>query len=180
MIDSSDAGLRKYALTFVFPCLNEEATLEACVTAVRHALAPLGDDYEIVIADNGSRDRSREIAVRLGCRVVAVAERGYGAALRGGIEAAEGKYAMFADCDNTYVYSDALRLFETAKSERAGMAIASRMKGEIEDGAMPLLHRRLGTPVLTALINFLFSGRLSDCNSGFRCVDDLPPEVGRS
>ena len=159
------------ALTFVFPCLNEEGTLETCVTAVRNTLAPLGADFEIVVADNGSKDRSREIALGLGCRVVAVAERGYGAALRGGIEAALGKYVMFADCDNTYVYSDALRLFEAAKTDNAGMAIASRMTGDIETGAMPALHRHLGTPVLTTLINVLFGGKLSDCNSGFRCVE---------
>lgn len=157
-------------LSFVFPCLNEEKTIETCVCQVRQGLDQKNINYEIVVADNGSTDRSREIATRLGCRVVPVAERGYGAALRGGIEAAYGEHIMFADCDNTYLYSDAGRLYQRALETNADMAIASRMMGHIEPGAMPFLHRWAGTPVLTWLINRLFNGQLSDCNSGFRCI----------
>lgn len=159
-------------LTFVFPCLNEEETLRSCIRAVRKSLDEGGDrfSYEIVVADNGSTDRSAEIAMEEGARVVPVANRGYGAALRGGIEAAEGEYVMFADADMTYLYEDALPLYEKAIETDSDMAIASRIKGEIETGAMPWLHRWLGTPVLTGLINALFHGDLSDCNSGFRCI----------
>lgn len=157
-------------LSFVFPCLNEEATLEACIQQVNESLAPSGIDYEIIVADNGSTDRSREIALSMGCRVVAVEERGYGAALRSGIEAGRGEYVMFADSDSTYLYADAAQLYLEAKKHNADMSIASRMTGRIEPGAMPPLHRYLGTPVLTGLINVLFHGRLSDCNSGFRCL----------
>lgn len=137
---------------------------------MRQGLDQKNINYEIVVADNGSTDHSREIATRLGCRVVAVPDRGYGAALRGGIEAAYGEHVMFADCDNTYLYSDAGRLYQRALHTNADMTIASRIDGKIEAGAMPLLHRWLGTPVLTWLINCLFHGRLTDCNSGFRCV----------
>lgn len=158
------------ALTFVFPCLNEEKTLAPCITAVRASLETSGVPYEIVVADNGSTDRSREIAAELGCRVVPVAARGYGAALKGGIEAAEGHYVMFADSDSTYLYEHAALLYAEAVKHDAGMAIASRMIGQIEPGAMPPLHRHLGTPVLTWLINRLFHGKLTDCNSGFRCI----------
>lgn len=159
-------------LTFVFPCLNEERTLESCIRAVRESLDQAGDrlSYEIVVADNGSTDRSAEIAREQGARVVPVDRRGYGAALRGGIEAAEGTYVMFADADSTYLYEDALPLYDKAIEADADMAIASRMTGKIDDGAMPTLHRYLGTPVLTGLINVLFRGKLSDCNSGFRCI----------
>lgn len=159
-------------LTFVFPCLNEEETLSDCIRAVRASLDAAGDGlrYEIVVADNGSTDRSAEIARAEGARVVPVDERGYGAALRGGIAAAEGRYVMFADADLTYQYEDALPLYEKAVETDADMAIASRLQGTIEPGAMPWLHRWLGTPVLTTLINLLFGGRLSDCNSGFRCL----------
>lgn len=159
-------------LTFVFPCLNEEPTIRSCVRAVRESLDQAGNDlkYEIVVADNGSTDRSAEIAIEEGARVVPVEERGYGAALRGGIEAAEGEYVMFADADMTYHYEDALPLYEKAVEADADMAISSRLLGEIEPGAMPWMHRWLGTPVLTFLINFLFHGKLSDCNSGFRCL----------
>lgn len=157
-------------LSFVFPCLNEEATLGACIQQVNEGLANSGVRYEIVVADNGSTDRSREIALSMGCRLVPVEERGYGAALRGGITAGQGEYVMFADSDSTYLYSDAAQLYHAAKERRADMSIASRMTGRIEPGAMPPLHRWLGTPVLTRLINILFHGRLSDCNSGFRCL----------
>ncbi|MDG2122377.1 MAG: glycosyltransferase family 2 protein, partial [Verrucomicrobiales bacterium] len=157
-------------LTFVFPCLNEEETLASCVVAVRKSIESVTDDYEVVVADNGSTDRSREIAEEEGCRVVPVPVRGYGAALRGGIEAAEGEYVMFADADMTYQYEDAGPLYEAAIKNDVDMSIASRMKGTIEAGAMPFLHRYAGTPVLTTLINWLFKGKLSDCNSGFRCI----------
>ena len=159
-------------LTFVFPCLNEENTLGQCVRAVRQSLDRAGSSlkYEIVVADNGSSDRSVEIAVELGARVIDVPQRGYGAALKGGIESATGRYVMFADADSTYCYEDCLSLYKKAVSEDADMAIASRMTGDIEKGAMPILHRYIGTPVLTGLINRLFGGALSDCNSGCRCI----------
>lgn len=158
------------ALSFVFPCLNEEATLAQCINEVQNSLDGEDFDYEIIVADNGSSDRSREIAAEHGATVVPVAERGYGAALRGGITAARGEYVMFADADSTYMLEHALPLYRKALEADADMAIASRMTGKIEDGAMPPLHRHLGTPVLTTLINTLFKGGLTDCNSGFRCI----------
>ncbi|OYW74345.1 MAG: hypothetical protein B7Z37_18250 [Verrucomicrobia bacterium 12-59-8] len=157
-------------LSFVFPCLNEEQTLGTCIQQVKASLDSAGICYEIIIADNGSTDSSREIALSMGCRVVPVEVRGYGAALRGGIEASQAEYVMFADSDSTYLYADAAPLYRTAKDGNADMAIASRMIGRIEPGAMPALHRWVGTPVLTTLINWLFHGKLSDCNSGFRCI----------
>jgi glycosyltransferase involved in cell wall biosynthesis len=158
-------------LTFVFPCLNEEGTLADCIDAVNASLSQDPNlEYEIVVADNGSTDRSREIAVEKGARLVPVPIRGYGAALRGGIDAAKGERVMFADADMTYLYEDALPLYKKAIETDVDMAIASRMTGKIENGAMPTLHRYLGTPVLTGLINLLFRGKLSDCNSGFRCL----------
>ncbi len=158
------------ALTFVFPCLNEEATLEGCITELKTSLDQGDYAYEIVVADNGSTDRSAEIATSMGARVVPVKEKGYGAALRGGIDAAEAPYVMFADADLTYMLNHAHPLFEKAREHDADMAIASRMTGDIQEGAMPPLHRHLGTPVLTKLINVLFNGKLTDCNSGFRCI----------
>ncbi len=158
-------------LTFVFPCLNESRTIALCIDAVRKSLdADPSLKYEIVIGDNGSTDDSRQIAEARGARVVPVPERGYGAALRGGIAAAEGKYVMFADADGTYFYEHSLELYRATSKADTDMGIASRMRGVIEPGAMPTLHRILGTPVLTGLINLLFKGKLSDCNSGFRCL----------
>ena len=142
----------------------------SCIRQVQVGAKEAGIDMEIIVADNGSIDRSAEIAAAMGCKIVHVADRGYGAALRGGILAAQGEYVIFADSDDTYLYHDAPRLLAIAKESCAGMAIASRMTGRIEKGAMPFLHQHLGTPVLTRLINRLFTGKLTDCNSGFRCV----------
>jgi glycosyltransferase involved in cell wall biosynthesis len=157
-------------LSFVFPCLNEEASLGQCIKEVRGSLEGSGVEYEIIVADNGSTDRSPEIARENGARLVPVKQRGYGAALRGGIEAAAAPWVIFADADSTYLLGDTLALYKKAVAEDADMAVASRIIGKIEPGAMPPLHRWLGTPVLTTLINTLFRGNLTDCNSGFRCL----------
>lgn len=163
-------GISQMDVSFVFPCLNEERSLAVCVNAVRQCFEGSNVTCEVIVADNGSTDNSTAIAVSLGCRVVPVSQRGYGAALQGGIRAAAGKYVIFADSDETYLYEHALALYQTCHESKADMAIASRMKGVIDPGAMPTLHRRLGTPVLTWIINRLFHGHLSDCNSGFRCL----------
>ena len=156
--------------SFVFPCLNEEESLGFCVKELRKSLEDSNCKYEIILADNGSTDNSVEIAEELGCRVVNIRNKGYGAALKGGIETANGEYVIFADCDGSYPLKDTLKLYRKTFSEEADLGIALRLKGKIEHGAMPVLHKYLGTPVLTFLINILFGGNLSDCNSGFRCV----------
>ncbi len=157
-------------LSFIFPCLNEEATLPYCIGQLKESLEGCGLDYEIIVSDNGSTDKSAELAEECGARVVSVQRRGYGAAIKGGIEQAKGEYVIFADADGSYMLEHALPLYRKAALENADMAVASRLKGYIEPGAMPFLHRHLGTPVLTFLINLLFHGGLSDCNSGFRCI----------
>lgn len=157
-------------LTFVFPCLNEAEALGDCIAEVAASLEGSDISWEIVVADNGSTDDSVSIAESAGARVVPVPERGYGAAIRGGIAAADGDYVVFADADGSYRLADTRALYELCRREDADMAVASRMTGSIEPGAMPFLHRYLGTPVLTAIIDLLFRGRLSDCNSGFRCL----------
>ena len=164
---SEDRGI---TLSFVFPCLNEEETLKFCIDELTAALTGVSFTYERIVADNGSSDRSREIAAEAGARVVLVTKRGYGTALRGGFAAAQGEYIAFADADGSYPVKDIVRLFDAAKSSGADMVIGSRLDGDIEPGAMPFLHRRLGTPVLTSLINLLYQGHLSDCNSGFRLM----------
>jgi glycosyltransferase involved in cell wall biosynthesis len=156
--------------SFVFPCLNEEETLGQCIAALKDSLKKGAFEYEIIVADNGSSDKSAEIARSLGATVVSVPEKGYGAAIKGGFSAAKGRYVIFADADGSYRLEDAPALYDAAVKSDADMTIASRLNGTVEKGAMPFLHRYLGTPVLTFLINILFGGKLTDCNSGFRCV----------
>ncbi|MCK5802165.1 MAG: glycosyltransferase family 2 protein [Lentisphaeria bacterium] len=157
-------------ISFVFPCLDESETLAECIREVRTVLEQTEAQWEIIVADNGSTDDSRDIAQREGARVVPVETRGYGAALRGGIQAACGTYVAFADADGSYMLEHVGTLYRKALETDADMVIASRLSGRVEPDAMPFLHRHLGTPVLTRLINLLYRGSFSDCNSGFRLL----------
>lgn len=159
-------------ISFIFPCLNEEETLKQCIDELKNTMDLRKDiSYEIIVADNGSTDKSVSIALESGARSVPVSQRGYGAALQGGFAAAKYDYIAFADADGSYPLQKLPEMYDEAVRCNADMVIASRLNGgEIEKGAMPFLHRYLGTPVLTALINLLFHGKLTDCNSGFRLM----------
>lgn len=157
-------------VSFIFPCLNEEKTIAFCLNELQEVLQNTGINYEIIVSDNGSADKSIEIAKSFGVKVVNAEQRGYGAALKNGFANAAGKYIAFADIDGSYPLEFLPQMYKTAEENNADMVVASRMKGKIETGAMPCLHRYLGTPVLTFLINLLFGGKLSDCNSGFRLM----------
>ncbi len=159
-------------ISFVFPCLNEAETVKQCIDELKTTLSSRPDiSYEIIVADNGSTDETAAIASAAGARVVSVGIKGYGAALKGGFAAAEFDYIAFADADGSYPLNKIPEMYDAAVKEDVDMVIASRMSGgKIEKGAMPFLHRYLGTPVLTALINILFFGKLTDCNSGFRLI----------
>jgi glycosyltransferase involved in cell wall biosynthesis len=140
-------------LSVVMPCLNEADTIATCIGKAKRAIAEHGIDAEIVIADNGSTDGSQEIARRLGARVVPVTERGYGAALMGGINAARGTYVMMGDADDSYDWLEIPR-FLTKLREGFQMVQGCRLEsggGTIEPGAMPFLHRWWGNPMFTAI-----------------------------
>ena len=157
-------------LSFIFPCLNEEETLGQCILDVQTALEQSALTFEIIVADNGSKDRSAELAAELGAKVVRESRRGYGAAIEAGIRVARGNYIAFADADGSYPLETIVALYKKMQESGADMVIASRFKGIIEKGAMPWSHRYLGTPCLTMLINLIYGGKLSDCNSGFRMI----------
>ena len=164
----------KAAVSFVVPCLNESKTLAVVLDRIgevcRGALADRST--EVVVVDNGSTDNSVDIARAGGARVVHCAVKGYGAAIQCGIRESAHDAVVFADADNTYDFAEAPMLIAKL-DEGYALVIGSRLKGRIQPGAMPFLHRYVGTPVLTALLNLLFAGgtfRLSDCNSGFRCL----------
>lgn len=160
----------KKDISFIFPCLNEEKTIKGCVVELKEVLAKMNVNYEIIISDNGSTDNSVEIAKQLGVKVVSTQIKGYGSALKNGFANAHGEYIAFADIDGSYPLEYLPAMYEKAINEDADMVIASRTLGTIEKNAMPFLHRYLGTPVLTFLVNFLFRGKCSDVNSGFRLM----------
>jgi glycosyltransferase involved in cell wall biosynthesis len=154
-------------LSIVIPCLNEARTLPIVVPKALNSLARLNIDGEVIVVDNGSVDDSVSIAERLGARVVHCKTRGYGNALKAGFEAAEGKYLLMGDADDSYNF-DEIDGFVQYLREGYDMVVGTRLKGKIEEGAMPPSHRYLGTPVLTFLLNLFFGTRITDCNCGMR------------
>ena len=134
-------------MSVVIPCLNEEASIERCVTEARRAIEGHGWDGEVIVADNGSDDGSAELARGAGALVIHEPRRGYGSAYRAGFAAAQGEYIVMADADLTYDFGDIPR-FVGKLDEGADLVMGDRMKG-IQPGAMPWLHRYVGNPILT-------------------------------
>jgi len=154
-------------LTILMPCLNEADTLGRCIDKARAFLERAGVDGEVLVADNGSSDGSPAIAAARGARVVPVAERGYGAALRGGIAAARGRYVVMGDADDSYDFSD-LGGFLDALRGGADLVMGNRFRGGIRPGAMPVLHQRLGNPVLSFIGRLFFKIPVRDFHCGLR------------
>lgn len=149
------------------PCLNEAETLQVCIAKAREGLQICGIRGEIIIADNGSTDGSQKIALECGARVVQVREKGYGNALRGGIATAQGKYVLMGDADDSYDFSHIPRFLEELHAG-SDLVMGNRFHGGIADGAMPLLHRYLGNPVLTGMGRLLFKAPCGDFHCGLR------------
>ncbi len=154
-------------LTILMPCLNEAATLGICIAKAQASLASLGVSGEILIADNGSTDGSQEIAQAAGARLVAVPERGYGAALKAGIDAAHGRFIIMADADDSYAL-DAVAPFHAALKNGHDLVMGNRFLGGIAPGAMPPLHRYLGNPVLSFIGRLFFRIPVRDFHCGMR------------
>ena len=154
-------------LTILMPCLNEAETIATCIGKAMAFLRANHITGEVLVADNGSTDGSREIALSLGARVHPVEERGYGAALLGGISAARGRYIIMGDADDSYDFS-ALTPFVDRLRAGADLVMGNRFRGGISPGAMPPLHRYLGNPVLSFLGRLFFSVPTGDFHCGLR------------
>jgi glycosyltransferase involved in cell wall biosynthesis len=154
-------------VSVVMPCLNEEETIGSCVQKALEGIRRTGLPGEVIVADNGSTDRSTEIAGELGARVIHQPERGYGNAYRAGFEAARGKYIVMGDSDDTYDFTE-IKSFVDKLREGNDYVLGSRFSGQILPGAMPWLHRYVGNPVLTGILNFMFGLKSSDAHSGYR------------
>lgn len=154
-------------LTVVMPCLNEARTLGDCIRLIQSTVYAHNIDAEILVADNGSTDGSIEIAESLGARVVHIETKGYGNALRGGIEVARGKFVIMGDSDMSYDFGDIPKFVEQLRNG-ADLAMGNRFLGGIKPNAMPMLHRYLGNPVLTAIGRIFFRSEAGDFHCGLR------------
>lgn len=159
-------------LSVVIPCLNEIETVGAVVKAAHAALRKNNLDGEVIVADNGSVDGSQDLARALNARVVDVIVKGYGAALDSGIRAASSASIIFADADCSYDFGE-LGKFWAKLQSGADLVVGTRFPragGIIDAGAMPWLHRWVGTPVISLIGRILFGSRLSDFNCGMRAI----------
>jgi glycosyltransferase involved in cell wall biosynthesis len=154
-------------LSIVMPCLNEATTLEKCIAKAMAFLKRTGVHGEIIIADNGSIDGSQALALKSGARVENVLIKGYGAALQGGISAAQGQYIVMGDADDSYDFS-ALDEFVAKLRSGDDLVVGNRFKGGIAAGAMPFLHRYIGNPVLSFLGRLFFGASIGDFHCGLR------------
>ncbi|MBC7624658.1 MAG: glycosyltransferase family 2 protein [Aeromicrobium sp.] len=154
-------------VSVVMPCLNEERTILACIVKAQSSFRKMKISGEVVIADNGSTDRSVEIAEGAGARVVFQPVRGYGAALLAGIDAALGEIVVMGDADDSYDWSE-IEPMVRAVRERHSLVVGNRFQGGIRPGAMPFLHRYLGNPVLSFIGRLFFRSPIGDFHCGMR------------
>lgn len=157
-------------LTILMPCLNEAETLATCIGKARGFLDSHDVVGEVLIADNGSTDGSQDIAKANGARVIHVEQAGYGAALKGGIEAARGRFVIMGDADDSYDFSS-LSGFVDKLRKGYQLVMGNRFRGGIAPGAMPPLHRYLGNPVLSFIGRLFFRSPVKDFHCGLRGFD---------
>lgn len=157
-------------LTVLMPCLNEAETVGSCVQKALDYVSRSGLRGEVLVADNGSTDGSQEIARRLGARVIEVPLRGYGAAIRAGIESSRGRWVIIGDADDSYDFSS-LDAFVCELRRGSDVVIGNRFRGGIEPGAMPWLHRYLGNPVLSWIGRVFYRVPMGDFHCGLRAIE---------
>lgn len=158
----------KKSVSVIIPALNEEFNIATVINKAKNALETLGVEYEIVVVDSDSTDKTVEIAKSLGAVVVNQPLRGYGNAYHKGFSEAKGDVFVIGDADDTYDFNEIIRFVPPILNDECDFVIGSRLRGEKIPGAMPPLHRHLGTPVLTFFINLLFGTKISDSNCGLR------------
>ncbi len=156
-------------VSVVIPCMNEEKTLGSCIGKARQALERECLEGEIIVADN-STDSSGAIAKSMGATLIIPQKKGYGNAYLEGFRHARGKYFVLADADDTYDLNETPRFLAPLLAREADFVIGSRLRGEIKKDSMPWLHRYIGNPVLTKILNWLFKTNISDAHCGMRAI----------
>ena len=167
---AEDQANDELEISVVIPCLNEARTVGACVEAAWDGIRAAGCSGEVIVADNGSTDGSRDIATAAGARIVPVPRRGYGAALEAGFQSARGRLLVMGDADLSYDFRQIPRFVEEQKRTGADIVMGDRLGGTIEPGAMPWTHRRIGNPLISLTIRRLFGAPVNDCYCGLRML----------
>src|SRR5665647_820559 len=180
-MDQQSSNEKIIDVSVILPALNEEQSIGECITKIQRVFHDNAINGEIIVADS-STDRTREIAASLGAHVIHVEKNGYGNAYLTGFKNAKGRYIVMGDADNTYDFLAIPELLAPLKNG-ADFVIGSRFRGTIHRVSMDVLHRYIGNPVLTLMLNSLFHTNYSDTHSGFRVItrealDRLPLTTG--
>ncbi len=156
-------------VSIIIPCKDEEKTIGIVIGKAVSTLKQEGLDGEIIVSDN-STDNSGDIAQKLGAKIVTPKKNGYGSAYLEGIRHARGTYFILADADDTYDLREMPKFLKPLLAGEADFVMGSRFKGEIRKNSMPWLHRYIGNPLFTRLLNLLFKTNISDSHCGMRAI----------
>src|SRR4051794_14886743 len=173
-VTATSAATDDFLVSVVIPALNEAESIVACVRRSIETMNEHGIRGEVIVADNGSTDGTPELAREAGARVINEQRKGYGSAYLAGFASARGKYIVMGDADETYDFSEIAR-FIAPLDDGADFVMGSRLRGKIHPGAMPWLHRYVGNPVLTGVLNLFFKTGVSDAHCGMRPLPRRPP-----
>lgn len=154
-------------VSVVIPTLNEEKTIGICIDKIKKIFQENKIKGEIIVSDSSS-DNTPKIAASKGAKVVHPKERGYGNAYLEGINASKGDYIIIGDADNTYDFLEIPKFLDPLRDKNADFVIGNRFSGGIKKGAMPWMHRYIGNPLLTKILNLFFHGKVSDAHCGMR------------
>ena len=159
--------MEQIELTILMPCLNEEKTIAICIEKAKKFLKDNNVNGEILISDNGSIDKSKEIARDLGAKVINVEEKGYGNALINGSKKAKGKFTIIGDADDSYNFLEIMPILQKLR-EGYDFVIGNRYKGKMEKGAMKFSHKYIGTPIISFIGRIKYKVKVGDFNCGLR------------
>lgn len=160
---------QKVDVSVVLPSINEETTIGTCIEKIKKIFKKENIQGEIIVSDS-STDNTTQIARELGAEVIRPKSDGYGSAYMAGFTIAKGNYIVMGDADDTYDFYEIPKLLKPLQENKADLVLGSRIKGKILPNSMPLLHRYMGNPLLSFLLNTFFGGNISDAHTGFRAI----------
>lgn len=168
-LDVARPSAAELDVSVVMPCLDEEGAVGACVRDALGWMRESGRSGEVIVVDNGSSDRSAEMAAEAGARVILELQRGYGNAIRRGFREARGRYMVMGDCDGTYDFRR-LDPLVAPLDEGYHLVVGNRLSEGLVAGAMPWSHRFIGTPAISWLLRVVTRAKITDSQCGLRAI----------